>query len=232
MEKKKKKRLTKITEKQKKTKSEIFNKLKDKTDLTYSDIHDLVEYLVETNAYKYTFDGFTSDDIGQEIRKKCFLLLNKWNGDKAKQSGNPVWFFGVSIQNHLKNLRRDNSIKSPNYNPDEKFQIKAVASLNDSAVDIGIIDNNIDFYIMSDEVRERLNKIHRKHYDKMIESLSIRGIPSNIRTKIFDVMKEVMGEDESEISMNFSQKRIYSVPPQKRKDEDLLCYQLQASGMI
>jgi len=193
----------------KKSNSEKFKKLRNNPNLKYEDIQDLVEYLVETNSYKYTFDGFAVEDIAQEIRKKCFLLLDKWNNKKGE--GNPIWFFGLSIQNHLKNLRRDHNIKNPNYNPNDKFHTKSMNSLDISDINIGFEDYDIDFSMMSNEVRDKLSPKYTKYYDEMMETFSTKGMPQSIKKKIFKKMKDVMGELGPEDKMNFKARASYII---------------------
>lgn len=194
-----------------KSKSEAFKKLRDQSNLVYDDIQELVEYLVETNAYKYTFDGFSTDDIGQEIRKKCFLLLEKWNNKKGE--GNPIWFFGLSVQNHLKNLHRDHNIKNPNYNPEDKFHTKSLNVFDIGSSNASAGDENLEFAIMSQEVREKLNPKYVKYYDQMMETFSTRDIPVSAKKKIFQKMRDVMGEEGPIEKMNFSSQASYISSP-------------------
>ncbi len=212
------------------TKSEIFNKLKDKDKLAYEDIQELVEYLVLTNSYKYTFDGFGPEDIAQEIRKKCFLLIEKWNKDKAQQSGNPIWWFGRSIQNHLRNLRRDNNIKNPNYDSETKTA-KAMYSLESNSIDASILNENADFLLMSEEVRDHLNPKHRKYYDKMINDFSTQGIPISAKKKIFDVIREVIGEKEFKNQVTSYKTTGYAISSDRMGNLQDIWVELEPSGV-
>ena len=71
--------------------------------LTYADIEDIVEYLVKTKSYGYTFDCYTTADIAQEIRIICFNALGKLDMDRVKD-GKLQNFFGRCVDNGLKNL--------------------------------------------------------------------------------------------------------------------------------
>ncbi len=178
----------------KKNQSQKFNKLKEKPVLTYADIEEMVEYLVVTNQFKYRFDGFTDSDIAQEIRQKCFLLLEKWNNNRPE--GNPIWFFGKSIQNHLKNLKRNHNLKNPNHNPKDKFNTRPLLSLDYKKLKHNqSTENNMDWEMMSEEVRSRLTTTQRRYYDNMIKNWSTARIPTLIKKKISDVMENIMGED-------------------------------------
>ena len=89
---------------QKKTKTRKHN-------LTYDDIEHIVEYLVRTKASGYTFDTFGVDDIAQEIRIICFNALDKLDLDRVKD-GKLENFFGRCVDNGLKNLKRDNYVRT------------------------------------------------------------------------------------------------------------------------
>jgi hypothetical protein len=86
-------------------------KITKKHNLTYGDIEEIVEYLVKTKAYGYTFDCYTQDDIAQEIRIICFNALNKLDPERVKD-GKLQNFFGRCVDNGLKNLKRDNYVRA------------------------------------------------------------------------------------------------------------------------
>ncbi len=82
-----------------------------KHSLTYDDIEEIVEYLVRTKSYGYTFDCYTTEDIAQEIRIICFNALNKLDPERVKD-GKLQNFFGRCVDNGLKNLKRDNYVRA------------------------------------------------------------------------------------------------------------------------
>lgn len=79
--------------------------------LSYEDIHDIVEYLVRTKSQGYTFDCYARADIAQEIRIICFKALDKLDLERVKD-GKLQNFFGRCVDNGLKNLKRDNYIRT------------------------------------------------------------------------------------------------------------------------
>jgi hypothetical protein len=81
------------------------------TKITYEDIKDIVEYLVGTKSYQYRFDCYEADDIGQEIRLICIRALEHFDVDRVEKE---KWknFFGRCVDNALKNLKRDNYIRT------------------------------------------------------------------------------------------------------------------------
>ena len=82
-----------------------------KMSLTYKDIEPIVEYLVRTKSRMYSFDCYTDEDIGQEIRIICFRALDHFDINRVKED---KWqnFFGRCVDNGLKNLKRDNYLRT------------------------------------------------------------------------------------------------------------------------
>ncbi len=80
--------------------------------LEYNDIVDIVEELVKIKSRSYSFDIYEYNDIAQEIRIICFNVLSKF--DPTKVGSREKWknFFGRCVDNGLKNLKRDNYIRS------------------------------------------------------------------------------------------------------------------------
>ena len=78
--------------------------------LTYSEIEPIVEYLVKVKSNNYTFDCWTTDDIGQEIRMICFKAMTHFDSERVLPD---KWknFFGRCVDNALKNLKRDRYIR-------------------------------------------------------------------------------------------------------------------------
>lgn len=78
--------------------------------LKYEDITEIVEYLVKTKSWNYTFDCYSPEDIAQEIRLICFKVLTHFDAEKVEE-GKRVNFFGRCVDNALKNLKRDKYIR-------------------------------------------------------------------------------------------------------------------------
>jgi len=82
-----------------------------KTRIEYSDITDIVEYLVRTKSHSYAFGCWAPDDIAQEIRLICFKAIEHFDSTRVKADR---WknFFGRCVDNGLKNLKRDNYLRT------------------------------------------------------------------------------------------------------------------------
>ena len=91
--------------------------------LEYSDIHDIVEYLIKAKSAKIRTIGiYDPDDIAQEVRVKCFRIIHKFSSSK----GSAVNFFGVCIDNSLTDLIRRHTLRRSNVCFYCLFNIKGV----------------------------------------------------------------------------------------------------------
>lgn len=79
--------------------------------LNYSDIEHIVEYLVRVKSKQHTFDCWDIEDIAQEIRIICFNAIPQFDFARAKDEKHMVNYFGRCVDNRLQNLKRDNYIR-------------------------------------------------------------------------------------------------------------------------
>lgn len=79
--------------------------------IKYEDIEDIVEYLVRTKSYSYSFGSWAPEDIAQEIRLICFQKIKHFDPTRVAKDR---WknFFGRCVDNALKNLKRDNYLRT------------------------------------------------------------------------------------------------------------------------
>lgn len=137
--------------------------------LQYEDIHEIVEYLVRTKSQGYTFDCYARDDIAQEIRIICFKALDKLDLDRVKD-GKLQNFFGRCVDNGLKNLKRDNYIRTSSPHK-KKFER---------------LDDN-DKSAEAEEVREKYGR-HQKRIKRRLaikHAISIDGLGDLINNDRF-----------------------------------------------
>lgn len=85
--------------------------MESKRRIKYEDIEDIVEYLVRTKSYSYSFGSWAPEDIGQEIRLICFQKIEHFDPTRVEEDR---WknFFGRCVDNALKNLKRDNYLRT------------------------------------------------------------------------------------------------------------------------
>ena len=79
--------------------------------LKYEDISDIVEDLVKAKSRQYAFGFYEPADIGQEIRAICFKVLPKYDATRVEKEKIKN-FFGRCVDNGLRNLKRDNYVRS------------------------------------------------------------------------------------------------------------------------
>lgn len=91
-------------------KKKKMKKKKQAKKINYSDIEEIVEYLVRTKAYDNRFDCYDTEDIAQEIRIICLRAIEHFDISRVKDD-KLVNFFGRCVDNGLKNLKRDNYIR-------------------------------------------------------------------------------------------------------------------------
>lgn len=79
--------------------------------IKYEDIEEIVEYLVRTKSYSYSFGSWAPEDIAQEIRLICFQKIKHFDPTRVEEDR---WknFFGRCVDNALKNLKRDNYLRT------------------------------------------------------------------------------------------------------------------------
>lgn len=171
-----------------------------KHSLKYSDIEDIVEYLVKTKSYGYTFDCYAIDDIAQEIRIICFNALNKLDPERVKD-GKLQNFFGRCVDNGLKNLKRDNYVRaSTPYR--KKFN-----ELDDE-----------DESEEAEEIREKFNH----HQAGVKRKLAIRHATP------IDGLTELINNKQFELEMEYKDLERYLI--EKASDDILVPLKLILSG--
>lgn len=96
-----------------------------KTSLSYSDIEDIVEYLVKVKASINTFDCWDYEDVSQEIRIICLNALEHFDSSRVKDERQLLNYFGRCVDYRLQNLKRDKYIRyAPPFNKKQIEQIE------------------------------------------------------------------------------------------------------------
>ena len=173
---------------------------KSKNNLTYKDIEHIVEYLVRTKSWNYAFDCYGPDDIAQEIRIICLKSLPKFDPE-LKEPDKWVNFFGRCVDNGLKNLKRDNYVRTSF--PDKKKYEK----LEDTD--------------KSEEARE-LRKKWEDHQKRIKRKLRIRHATS------IDGLADLIKNNRFEAEMEYKDLERYLV--EKADDSILVSLRLMLSG--
>lgn len=72
--------------------------------LSYEDVEEIVEALVQIEGRRYPIPGLGMEDIGQEIRFECSEVLSSFDPDRI--GPNPYKYLQVCVRNRLYNMRR------------------------------------------------------------------------------------------------------------------------------
>lgn len=72
--------------------------------LTYDDVTNIIEAIVNTEGRKYPIPGLDHEDIAQEIRVECIRVLRFY--DPSRIGPSPYKFLQTCIKNFLYNQRR------------------------------------------------------------------------------------------------------------------------------
>ena len=91
----------------------------DKDSFNYEEAEKVIEDLVRIKGRKYSKRYLDVDDIAQEIRIKCWKILDKFCPEKGQSLKT---FLNVATENHLRNCIRDNfGTFSPPHKKDAEY---------------------------------------------------------------------------------------------------------------
>ena len=111
--------------------------------MTEEQVVDQINVVVNRMAHKYTFHGYTVDDIKQEAFIICMEALNRYDGIRPLEN-----FLSVNLSNRLKNFIRDNHFFGYN-EEDERHNILQPAQLD---FEDNIIDGQEKFAYSYDQI--------------------------------------------------------------------------------
>ena len=98
--------------------------------MTEEQVVDQINIVVNRMAHKYTFHGYTVDDIKQEAFIICMEALNRYDGIRPLEN-----FLSVNLSNRLKNFVRDNHFVGSDNEERQKVYQPAQLDYEDYIVD-------------------------------------------------------------------------------------------------
>ena len=137
--------------------------------MTEQQVTDQIMTVVNRIAPKYTFYGYTIDDIKQEAFIICMDALNRYDGERRLEN-----FLSVNLSNRLKNFVRDNHFT--NNDPPSRINVLRPAQLdNEDSLEEVCIDESggIDTKDMIGIINRDLPPSMRMDYLKMINDVYI-----------------------------------------------------------
>jgi len=144
-----------------------------------------INLIIERIAPKYTFSGYTLDDIKQESFIICMDALDRYDETRPLEN-----FLSVHLSNRLKNFIRDNHYVKDN---DHKKKVKSPYFITDDS----FINEKFDLeeHIINKEIFEiidaNLPAQYREDYLKMLNNITIN---KTRRDKIISIIRELLND--------------------------------------
>jgi DNA-directed RNA polymerase specialized sigma subunit len=163
--------------------------------MTESQVLDVMEKVISKTAAKYTFYGYTVDDIRQESYIICIEAMDRYDEKRPLEN-----FLSVNLSNRLKNFVRDNYFVS---NTDQQrvkliqpAQLDYEESLIGQEDDIDKLYETIDVRNYSTLIDIHLPSSMRMDYLKIINGVYIT---KQRKEEIIDYIKDnIMGVEYEE----------------------------------
>ena len=155
--------------------------------MTEDQVMSSITKVINRIAPKYTFYGYTLDDIKQESFLICMDALNRYDQDRPLEN-----FLSVNLSNRLKNFVRDNHFLAEE---EEKAKIAQPGQLeNDhSIVDyeekFSIPEYSIDYTDIIDLLNTEIPASIRMDYLKIVHEVPL---PKNRRQEVMDYINYIL----------------------------------------
>ena len=158
--------------------------------MTEQQVIDQINIVCNRISPRYTFYGYTVDDIKQESFIICMEALNRYDGIRPLEN-----FLSVNLSNRLKNFVRDNHFLSNENTERQKVYQPAQLEYEDYIVDeenkLSISYDHIQKEEMVDAINKYLPANMRMDYLKMINDVYItKQRREEITNIIIDILQE------------------------------------------
>ena len=159
-------------------------------DMTEQQVIDQIDKVCNRIAPRYTFYGYTADDIKQESFIICMEALNRYDGIRPLEN-----FLSVNLSNRLKNFVRDNHYFSGDSEDRIKLMQPAQLDHENSIVDEGSSGSmnyeDLDLKDMAELINENIPADIRMDYLKMINDVYVtRQKREDIISIILEILEE------------------------------------------
>ena len=155
--------------------------------MTEDQVMTSIEKVIKRISPKYTFYGYTLDDIKQESFLICMDALNRYDEKRPLEN-----FLSVNLSNRLKNFVRDNHFLAEE---EEKAKIAQPGQLEN---DHSIVDNeekfsipeySIDYTDIIDLLNTEIPASIRMDYLKIVHEVPL---PKNRRQEVMDYINYIL----------------------------------------
>jgi DNA-directed RNA polymerase specialized sigma subunit len=158
--------------------------------MTETEVIAQINTVVDRIAPKYTFYGYTTDDIKQEAFIICIEALNRYDPSKPLEN-----FLSVNLSNRLKTFVRDNYFTGNTSEARKKLVQPAQLDYENSIIDEeGKFSNSyeqLDMDSMTGIVDQYMPASIRMDYLKLINDVYVS---KQRREEVVEIVKQLLGE--------------------------------------
>jgi len=165
------------------------------SNMTEQEVLSVIHKVVDKTAAKYTFYGYTIDDIKQESYIICIEALDRYDGIRPLEN-----FLSVNLSNRLKNFVRDNyflsSTDSNRVKVIQPAQLDYEEKLVDTDEKYPVKEDDVDEDYLLNNIDRLLPASMRMDYLKLVENIYVnRTRKQEIADKIIEIMQEIGYEE-------------------------------------
>ena len=140
--------------------------------------------IVDRIAPKYSFNGYSVEDIKQEAFIICMDALDRYDPSRPLEN-----FLSVHLSNRLKNFVRDNYFtKNDDESKKKLLNAKSIISDDVSMEDSDYIET-VDISDIKQLIDEELPMVYRADYLKIINNVYV---PKKRREEVLSVLKQIV----------------------------------------
>jgi DNA-directed RNA polymerase specialized sigma24 family protein len=157
-------------------------------DMTDEQVVDTITLVCNRIAPKYTFYGYTVDDIKQEAFIICIEALNRYDGIRPLEN-----FLSVNLSNRLKTFMRDNYFTGSSSENRKKVFQPAQLDFEDHIIDekdtFATTYDDLDTKDMINVIDQHIPANFRMDYLKIVNDIYV---PKARRQEIISTVKQIL----------------------------------------
>ena len=160
------------------------------TNMTEEEVLRVMNKVIDKTAAKYTFYGYTVEDIKQESYIICIDALQRYDSKRPLEN-----FLSVNLSNRLKNFIRDNHFMSNS--DDERIKVLQPAQLEfeetllDQNEKYALDEQQFDYLYISSHIDRLLPAPMRMDYLKMVAGVYLpKARKDEITQRIMEIMED------------------------------------------
>jgi len=165
------------------------------SNMTEENVLRIMNKVIDKTAGKYTFYGYSIDDIKQESYIICIEALERYDEKRPLEN-----FLSSNLSNRLKNFIRDNYFLSTTDSERVKViqpaQLDYEEKLIDSFEKYSVRDEDVDSSYLLENIDRLLPASMRMDYLKILDNVYVnKNRKTEINEKILEIMQEIGYEE-------------------------------------